>query len=161
VGEDVAHLVHLAALHEGTRVERDSSRTSATIARWTPQIMATDSFVVLTADLLFVIVMLAHHRRHLASDRRPVRRSNSAKPSVRERPPFVIHDLGLAFRSRGHVRVMDNTEVLTDPRSPRQNGSLRRECLDHVKRGSNSSSWTKWVGSPTCSEYFRRAISGA
>ncbi len=111
--------------------------------------MAADFFVVPTATgrLLFVLVMLAHHRRrvvHVAVTSHPTAAWTAQQ--LREAfpwdmaPRYLIHDRDLAFAAVGTTaRAMDIIEVLTAPRSPWQNGvverfigSVRRECLDHV-----------------------------
>jgi putative transposase len=113
------------------------------------QIMAADFFVVPTATyrLLFVLVILAHHRR------RVVRVAVTAHPTaawtaqqLREAfpedkaPRYLIRDQDDAFAGlEPTASGMGIQEVLTAPRSPWQNayverliGSMRRECLDHV-----------------------------
>lgn len=113
------------------------------------QIMAADFFVVPTATgrLLFVLVMLAHHRRrvvHVAVTAHPTAAWTAQQ--LREAfpwddaPRYLIRDRDLAFAAvRATAEAMAITEVLTAPRSPWQNayierfiGSVRRECLDHV-----------------------------
>ena len=98
--------------------------------------------------VLFVQVVLAHHRR------RVVHFNVTEHPSARwtaqqvveafpwdEAPRYLLRDrdgiYGADFRTR--VKSMGMQEVLIAPRSPWQNpfaerviGSIRRECLDHV-----------------------------
>ena len=111
--------------------------------------MAADFFVVPTATgrLLFVLVMLAHHRRgvvHLAVTEHPTaawtaQQLREACPWD-EAPRYLIRDRDLAFAAvSATAEAMAMKEVLTAPRSPWQNGiierfigSVRRECLDHV-----------------------------
>lgn len=114
------------------------------------QLVSVDFFVVPTLSfrLLFVFVVLEHHRR------RVVHFNVTAHPTaewtaqqMREAfpwdssPRFLIRDrdgcYGDVFRLA--VRGMNIQEVLTAPHSPWQNGfverligSIRRECLDHV-----------------------------
>lgn len=113
------------------------------------QIMAADFFVVPTATgrLLFVLVMLAHHRRrvvHVGVTAHPTTAWTAQQ--LREAfpwddaPRYLIRDRDLAFAAvRATAQAMTITEVLTAPHSPWQNGhverfigSVRRECLDHV-----------------------------
>jgi putative transposase len=113
------------------------------------QIMAADFFVVPTATgrLLFVFVMLAHHRRrvvHVAVTEHPTAAWTAQQ--LREAfpwddaPRYLIRDRDLAFAAvHATADAMAITAVLTAPRSPWQNGvierfigSARRECLDHV-----------------------------
>jgi len=113
------------------------------------QITAADFFVVPTATgrLLFVLVMLAHHRRrvvHVGVTEHPTaawtaQQFREAFPWD-DAPRYLIRDRDLAFAAiHTTADAMAITEVLTTPRSPWQNGvierfigSVRRECLDHV-----------------------------
>src|SRR5262249_50231041 len=93
------------------------------------QIMAADFFVVPTATgrLLFVLVMLAPHRRrvvHLAVTAHPTAAWTALQ--LREAfpwdhaPRYVIRDRDLAFAAVGvTARAMDITEVLTAPATTR------------------------------------------
>jgi transposase InsO family protein len=119
------------------------------LANHVRQIMAADFFVVPTATgrLLFVLVMLAHHRRrvvHIAVTEHPTaawtaQQLREAFPWD-EAPRYLIRDRDLAFAAvSATAEAMAMTEVRTAPRSPWQNGiierfigSVRRECLDHV-----------------------------
>jgi len=113
-------------------------------------IAAIDMFVVATATfrLLYALVVLGHGRRriiHVAVTQNPTqgwlsRQMTEAFPWDTA-PRYLLRDrdasYGPAFRDR--VRVMGIEEVVTAPRSPRQNayverliGSIRRECLDHI-----------------------------
>jgi transposase InsO family protein len=114
------------------------------------QIVSTDFFVVptLSFQLLFVFVVLEHHRRrvvHFNVTDHPTAKWTTQQ--VREAfpwdraPRFLIRDrdgcYGNMFRQT--VRGMNIQEVLTAPHSPWQNGyverligSIRRECLDHI-----------------------------
>ena len=114
------------------------------------QIVSVDFFVVPTLSfrLLFVFVVLGHHRR------RVVHFNVTAYPTAEwtaqqfleafpwdSAPRFLIRDrdgcYGEVFRQS--IRGLNIQEVLTAPHSPWQNGyverligSIRRECLDHV-----------------------------
>jgi transposase InsO family protein len=114
------------------------------LANHANQLIAADFFVVPTATcrLLFVLVLLAHHRRrvvHIAVTEHPTatwtaQQFRDAFPW--ELPRYLLHDRDHAF---DHVKTIGIQELLTAPRSPWQNayverfiGSVRRECLDHV-----------------------------
>ena len=107
-------------------------------------------FVVTTAtfQLLYTLIVLSLDRRriiHFAVTANPTQdwlshQMTEAFPWDTS-PRYVLRDrdqsYGPAFRHR--VRAMGITEVITAPRSPRQNpyverliGSIRRDCLDHV-----------------------------
>jgi transposase InsO family protein len=111
------------------------------------QIVATDFLVVRTVSfrLLFVFVVVAHHRRHAIHFN--VTAHPTAEWTARQiaeafpwdsAPGYLLRDrdciYGAAFQQR--VAEMGILEVLTAPRSPWQNayaerfiGSLRRECF--------------------------------
>jgi transposase InsO family protein len=109
-----------------------------------------DFFTVPTAHLrvLFVLVMLAHHRRRVLHFNVTEHRTAhwTAQQIVdafpdESAPEFLLRDrdnvYGQTFRQR--VKGMGIQEVLTALRSPWQNpfaerlvGSIRHECLDHV-----------------------------
>jgi putative transposase len=112
-------------------------------------IVSIDFFTVPTARLrvLFVLVVLAHHRRwvvHFNMTEHPT--AWTAQQVVDtfpddSAPSYLLRDrdsvYGHAFRHR--VKGMGLREVLTAPQSPWQNacaerliGSIRRGCLDHV-----------------------------
>ena len=120
------------------------------LANHVPDVVSIDFFTVPTARLrvLFVLVVLAHHRRrvvHVQRDRAPHRRLDAqqivnAFPDEAA-PAYLLRDrdqvYGQPFRHR--VKGMGIEEVLTAPHSPWQNpfaerliGSIRRECLNHV-----------------------------
>ena len=97
--------------------------------------------------LLFVLVILAHARRHVvhvAVTAHPTAAWTSQQ--LREAfpwdhaPRYVIHDRDHAFACRADTtKAMDIEEVLRAPHAPWQNayverfiGAVRRECLDHV-----------------------------
>jgi putative transposase len=113
-------------------------------------LVSLDFFTVPTAGLrvLFVLVVLAHHRRrlvHFNVTEHPTAQWTAqqivdAFPNDTE-PSYLLRDrdqvYGHAFRHR--VKGMGIGEILTAPSSPWQNpfaerliGSIRRECLDHV-----------------------------
>ena len=101
-----------------------------------------------TGRVLFVLVLLAHHRRrivHLAITEHPTamwtaQQIIEAFPDD-SAPRWLLRDrdaiYGDLFRRR--VASMGISEVISSPSSPWQNpyaerliGSIRRECLDHV-----------------------------
>ena len=102
----------------------------------------------LLCRVLFVVVLLAHHRRqivHLEITEHPTA-AWTAQQFIEAFPNdtalrWLLRDrdaiYGNVFRRR--VAGMSITEVITSPSSPWQNpyaerliGSIRRECLDHV-----------------------------
>jgi putative transposase len=132
------------------RHRRPPSQTWKTfLANHIAQIAATDFFVVPTATyrLLFVFVILAHHRRrivHVAVTAHPTaawtaQQLREAFPEDAA-PRYLAHDRDLAFAALATTAIgMGIEEVYTAPHSPWQNayaerviGSIRRECLDHV-----------------------------
>ena len=114
------------------------------------QLVSTDFLVVSTVSfrLLFVFVVLGHHRRHAIHFN--VTTHPTAEWTARQiaeafpwdsAPGYLLHDRDCIYGASFHQRVgeMGIREVLTAPRSPWQNayaerfiGSLRRECLDHI-----------------------------
>jgi putative transposase len=114
------------------------------------QIIAIDFLVVRTVNfrLLFVFVVLSHHRRHAIHFN--VTAHPTAEWTARQiaeafpwdsAPRYLLHDRDCIYGAAFHQRVgeMGILEVLTAPRAPWQNayaerfiGSLRRECLDHI-----------------------------
>jgi putative transposase len=132
------------------RRRRPPSQTWRTfLANHVASLVSMDFFTVptLTGRVLFVLVLLTHHRRrilHLAVTEHPTAAwtaqqiieafPNDTAPRWRLDRDAVYGDV---FRRR--VAGMGITEVITSPSSPWQNpyterliGSLRRECLDHV-----------------------------
>jgi putative transposase len=120
------------------------------LANHAATLVSMDFFTVptLTGRVLFVFVLLAHHRRrvvHLAITDHPTaawtaQQVIEAFPDDTA-PRWLMRDrdaiYGDVFRRR--VAGMGITEVISAPSSPGQNpyaerliGSLRRECLDHV-----------------------------
>ena len=113
-------------------------------------LVSIDFFVVPTVrfKVLFVLVMLAHHRRrvlHFNVTEHPTE-TWTAQQIVEafpwdEGPRYLLRDrdgvYGSVYRQR--VKNLGIEEVLIAPRSPWQNpyaerviGSIRRECLNHV-----------------------------
>jgi transposase InsO family protein len=132
------------------RHRRPPSQTWRTfLANHVHQIAATDFFVVptVTYRLLFVLVILAHHRRrvvHVAVTAHPTaawtaQQLREAFPEDTA-PRYLVHDRDHAFAAvAATANGMGIEEIQTAPRSPWQNayaerviGSIRRECLDHV-----------------------------
>jgi len=120
------------------------------LANHVQDLVSMDFFTVPTASLrvLFVLVVLAHHRRrvvHFNVTEHPTalwtaQQIVDAFPEDTT-PAYLLRDrdqvYGEPFRHR--VKGMRITEVLTASRSPWQNpfaerliGSVRRECLDHM-----------------------------
>ena len=113
-------------------------------------LVAADFFVVptVTFRVLFVFVILAHNRR------RPVHFAVTANPTAEwtaqqlleafpwdSAPRYLLRDRDGSYGEKFQeaTRWLGIREVLTAPRSPwqnpyveRLNGSIRRECLDHV-----------------------------
>ncbi len=114
------------------------------------QLVSTDFFVVptVTFRVLFVFVVLAHHRRRIVHFNVTANPTSewAAQQSVEafpwdSAPRYLLHDRDSIYGDlfRQTVRGMAIGEVRTAPRSPWQNayverliGSIRRECLDHV-----------------------------
>jgi transposase InsO family protein len=132
------------------RHRRPPSQTWRTfLANHVHQIAAADFFVVptVTYRLLFVLVILAHHRRrivHVAVTAHPTaawtaQQLREAFPDDAA-PRYLVHDRDNAFAALAvTANGMGIEEIHTAPRSPWQNayaerviGSIRRECLDHV-----------------------------
>jgi transposase InsO family protein len=120
------------------------------LANHVRDLVSLDFFIVPTARLrvLFVLVVLAHHRRHVVhfnvtehpTAHWTAQQAVDAFPDD-SAPRYLLRDrdsvYGHAFQHR--VKGMGIHEVLTAPHSPWQNpfaerliGSIRRECLDHV-----------------------------
>ena len=110
--------------------------------------MAFFTVPTLTGRVLFVLVLLSHHRRrivHLGITEHPTAAWTAQQVidafPYDTAPRWLVRDrdaiYGDAFRRR--VAGIGMTEVMAAPSSPWQNpfaerliGSLRRECLDHV-----------------------------
>jgi len=132
------------------RQRKPPSQTSRAFLRnHVEQLVSMDFFVVPTASfrVLFVFVILAHHRRrviHFNVTAHPT--SEWAAQQIVEAfpwdtaPRYLLRDRDSIYAGpfRQRVRGMGVREVLTAPQSPWQNpyaerliGSIRRECLDH------------------------------
>ena len=133
------------------RRRRPPSQTWRTfLTNHVASLVSMDFFTVptLTGRVLFVLVLLTHHRRrivHLAVTEHPTaawtaQQIIEAFPNDTA-PRWLLRDrdaiYGDVFRRR--VAGMGITEVITGPSSPWLNpyaerliGSIRRECLDHV-----------------------------
>jgi len=147
LGIDVSQATVAKYMRQRSRPPSQSWRTFLT--NHLEQITAADFFVVPTAAgrLLFVLVMLAHYRRHavhIAVTAHPTAAWTAQQ--VREAfpwdtaPRYLLDDRDLSFAGFGATaEAMAMTNVLTAPHAPWQNayverfiGSVRRECLDHV-----------------------------
>jgi putative transposase len=133
------------------RRRRPPSQTWRTfLTNHVASLVSMDFFTVptLTGRVLFVLVLLSHHRRrivHLTITEHPTA-AWTAQQIIEAfpddiAPKWLLRDrdaiYGDVFRRR--VAGMGITEVISSPSSPWQNpyaerliGSLRRECLDHV-----------------------------
>ena len=120
------------------------------LANHVQDLVSMDFFTVPTASLrvLFVLVVLAHHRRrvvHFNVTEHPTalwtaRQIVDAFPEDTT-PAYLLRDRDQVYGDAFHHRVkgMGIAEILTAPHSPWQNpfaerliGSIRRECLNHV-----------------------------
>ena len=149
------------------RRRRPPSQTWRTfLANHVTQMMAADFFVVptITYRLLFVLVILAHHRRrvvHVAVTAHPTaawtaQQLREAFPED-QAPRYLLHDRDGAFAAVGATAEgMGIQEVRTAPRSPWQNayaerviGSIRRECTGpcdrHDRRRDCVASWPQYL----------------
>lgn len=133
------------------RRRRPPSQTWRTfLANHAADLVSMDFFTVptFTGRVLFVLVLLAHHRRrvvHLAITDHPTaawtaQQVIEAFPDETA-PRWLVRDRDAIYSDvfRRRVAGMGITEVVSAPSSPWQNpyaerliGSLRRECLDHV-----------------------------
>jgi len=133
------------------RRRRPPSQTWRTfLANHVAALVSMDFFTVptLTGRVLFVFVLLAHHRRrvvHLAITDHPTaawtaQQIIEAFPDETA-PRWLLRDRDAIYSDvfRHRVAGMGITEVVAAPFSPWQNpfaerliGSLRRECLDHL-----------------------------
>jgi putative transposase len=133
-----------------TRRPQPSQTWRTFLANHVRDMVSLDFFTVPTVGLrvLFVLVVLAHHRRHVVhfnvtehpTARWTAQQIVDAFPDE-SAPSYLLRDrdqvYGEQFRRR--VRGMQIEEVLTAAHSPRQNpfaerliGSILRECLNHV-----------------------------
>jgi putative transposase len=133
------------------RRRRPPSQTWRTfLTNHVTSLVSMDFFTVptLTGRVLFVLVLLSHHRRRIV--RLAITEHPTAAWTAQQvieafpydtAPRWLVRDrdaiYGDEFRHR--VAGMGMTEVIAAPSSPWQNpfaerliGSLRRECLDHV-----------------------------
>jgi putative transposase len=133
------------------RRRRPPSQTWCTVlTNHVASLVSMDFFTVptLTGRVLFVLVLLTHHRRrivHLAVTEHPTaawtaQQIIEAFPNDTA-PQWLLRDRDAIYGDvvRRRVAGMGITEVITSPSSPWQNpyaerliGSIRRECLDHV-----------------------------
>jgi putative transposase len=148
LGYEVAELTVAKYMHRTS--PRPSPMWRAFLTAHARDIVGIDFFVVptITFHLLFVFVVLRHHRRELLHVN--VTDHPSAVWAARQvieafpeetGPKYLLRDrdsiYGEAFARRvDHVGIR---QVITAPRAPWQNpfaerviGSIRRECLDHV-----------------------------
>jgi hypothetical protein len=148
VGLDVSERTVSRLLRRPRRPPSQTWRTF--LANHVPTLVSIDFFAVptITGRLLFVFVVLLHHRRrivHVNVTDHPTaawtaQQMIEAFPNDTA-PRWLLRDrdaiYGDVFRRR--VAAMGITEVISSPSSPWQNpyaerliGSIRRECLDHV-----------------------------
>jgi transposase InsO family protein len=137
-------------LHALKRAGKRSTLRRTFLANHVASTVSMDFFTVptLTGRVLFVLVLLAHHRRrivHFNVTQHPTTQWTSqqmveAFPD-NTAPRWLLRDrdaiYGDAFRRR--VADMSIREVISSPSRPWKNpyaerviGSIRRECLDHV-----------------------------
>ena len=134
-----------------SRSSKPPSQTWRTFLRNHANCMASMDFFVLptaTLRLLFVFIVLHHHRRRI------VQIGVTAQPTAAwvaqliteafpwdTAPRYMIGDRDSVYGAvvLARLKVMGIEDVVTAPRSPWQNpfaerviGSIRRECLDHV-----------------------------
>jgi len=133
------------------RRDRPPSQTwRAFLTNHMTSLVSMDFFTVptLTGRVLFVLVLLSHHRRrivHLRITEHPTadwtaQQIIEAFPDDTA-PRWLLRDRDAIYgdRFRRRVAAMSIHEVISAPSSPWQNpyverliGSIRRECLDHV-----------------------------
>ena len=134
------------------RLGRPPSQTWRTLlANHLAAFASMDFFTVstLTGRLLFVFVVLSHHRRrilHINCTACPTstwttQQLVEAFPDDTAPLPWLLRDRDNIYdgQVRRRIASLGITEVVSSPRSPWQNpyverviGSLRRECLNHV-----------------------------
>ena len=133
------------------RRRRPPSQTWRTfLTNHAASLVSLDFFTVptLTGRVLFVLVVLAHHRRRIVHFR--ITEHPTAAWTAQQiieafpddtAPRWLLRDRDAAFGDAFQRRVagMGIREVMSSPSSPWQNpyverliGSIRRECLDHV-----------------------------
>jgi transposase InsO family protein len=147
LGSEVAELTVAKYMHRTS--PRPSPTWRAFLAAHARDIVAIDFFVVptLTFRLLFVFVVLRHHRRELLHVN--VTDHPSAVWTARQVIEAFPEETGPKYLRRDRdsiygeaftrcLNTMGIRQVITAPRAPWQNpfverviGSIRRECLDH------------------------------
>ena len=148
LGYEVAELTVAKYMHRTS--PRPSPTWRAFLTAHARDIVAIDFFVVptLTFHLLFVFVVLRHHRRELLHVN--VTDHPSAVWTARQvieafpeetGPKYLLRDRDSIY-GEAFTRCLNTIgirQVITAPRAPWQNpfverviGSIRRECLDHV-----------------------------
>jgi putative transposase len=148
LGYEVAELTVAKYMHRTS--PRPSPTWRAFLTAHARDIVAIDFFVVptITFHLLFVFVVLRHHRRELLHVN--VTDHPSAVWTARQVIEAFPEETGLKYLLRDRDSIygeaftrrvdhMGFRQVTTAPRAPWQNpfaerviGSIRRECLDHV-----------------------------
>ena len=131
------------------RLPKPPSQTWRTfLANHAKALASIDFFVLPTARLLMVFIVLHHERRqvvHFGVTANPTaawvaQQITEAFPWD-SAPRTVIRDRDSVYGAlvRARIKAMGIEEVVTAPRSPWQNpfvermiGSIRRECLDHL-----------------------------
>jgi len=127
---------------------RPSQTWRTFLANHIADLVSIDFFTVPTARLrvLFVLVILAHHRRRVVHFTEHPTATWTAQQIVDafsddSAPGYLLRDRDQVFgeQFRHRLKGMGIAEVLTAPQSPWQNpfverliGSIRRECLNHV-----------------------------
>jgi putative transposase len=148
LGYEVAELTVAKYMHRTS--PQPSPTWRAFLTAHARELVAIDFFVVstITFHLLFVFVVLRHHRRellHINVTDHPTatwaaRQLIEAFPDD-SAPRFLLRDRDAIYREEfaRRVKSIGIREVLTAPRAPWQNpfverviGSIRRECLDQV-----------------------------
>ena len=148
LGVDVSERTVSRLLRRRRRPPSQTSRTFLT--NHVAALVSMDFFTVptFTGRVLFVLVLLSHHRRrivHLGITEHPTamwtaQQIIEAFPDD-SAPRWLVRDRDAIYSDvfRGRVASMGISEVISSPSSPWQNpyaerviGSLRRECLDHM-----------------------------
>ena len=148
LGAQISERTVSRLLSEQSRPPSQTWRTF--LANHLSAIASMDFFTVstLTGRLLFVFVVLAHHRRrilHVNCTERPTS-AWTAQQLVEAfpddtAPRWLLRDRDNIYDEHVRRRIanLGIAEVVSSPRSPWQNpyverviGSLRRECLNHV-----------------------------
>jgi transposase InsO family protein len=141
-------LVELCAVSTGPLAFRCSIGVEKSQRRLAPRGVSDFTVPTATFRVLFVLIVLAHHRRrliHFNVTENPTaawtgQQIVEAFPEDTI-PPYLIRDRDRIYGddSRSRVGGLGIQEVMIAPQSPWQNpfaerlvGSIRRECLDHV-----------------------------